>query len=154
MADSPRLGRTARVLRLVHTGIGGGELACLAYLWLCALTRRRDRYLAVAVAVLGGEGVALLAAGSCPFGILQRRAGDDVAMFELWFGPRAARLAVPSFSCLAIGGLALLVSRPVATRSSEARTASRTAHVEVSSPAPRTGAAGRGPRARPGTSSV
>jgi hypothetical protein len=33
-------------------------------------------------------------------------------MFELWFGPRLARFAVPFFTAIGFGGLALLVARP------------------------------------------
>lgn len=37
--------------------------------------------------LLAGEGIALMAARGCPLGFFQRRAGDDVPMFELWLGP-------------------------------------------------------------------
>ena len=81
------LGRSARALRRVHSAVGTGELCCLAYLWFCAATRRRDSRLRAAEAILAGEGIALLVAKQCPLGTLQHRAGDDVPMFELWFGP-------------------------------------------------------------------
>jgi hypothetical protein len=58
-----------------------------------------------------GEGVALLVAKGCPLGIFQRRAGDDVPMFELWFGPRLARFAIPGFTMITITGVALLIVR-------------------------------------------
>ena len=106
------LSRRARALRAAHNAIGLGELACLGYLWFCAVVRRRDPWLRLAVAVLLGEGVALLVAKGCPLGIFQRRAGDDVPMFELWFGPRLAPLAVPTFTLIAAGGLALVLARP------------------------------------------
>lgn len=105
------LGREARVLRVVHNVICAGELGCLGYLWLCAVTRRRDRLLRGAVLVLLGEGVALVVAKGCPLGIFQRRAGDDVAMFELWFGRRLARYAVPFFTAVTAMGLLLLAAR-------------------------------------------
>jgi len=112
--ERPQLSRRARILRAVHNAIGAGELGCLAYLWLCALTRRRDRWLRLSVGVLVGEGVALVAAKGCPLGIFQRRAGDDIPMFELWFGPQLAPFAIPFFTASAGGGIVLLiVRRPV-----------------------------------------
>jgi hypothetical protein len=61
--------------------------------------------------VLGGEGVALVVAKRCPLEIFQRRAGDDMPMFELWFGPRLAPFAIPAFSSLALLGAALVFAR-------------------------------------------
>jgi hypothetical protein len=107
----PALGRAARALRAVHNLIGAGELACLGHLWICAIARRRDPLLRVAVLVLLGEGAALLAAKGCPLGIFQRRAGDDVPMFELWFGRRLAPHAVPFFTTVTVAGLLLLAVR-------------------------------------------
>lgn len=101
-----------RVLRAVHSLIGCGELACLCQLWLCAIRRRRSPWLGWAVCVLGGEAAALVIGKGCPFGILQRRAGDDVPMFELWLGPKLAPFVVPGFTLLCLGGLALLLVRP------------------------------------------
>jgi len=110
--DTHRLSREARTLRLLHTAIGLAELGCLGYLWFCALSRRRDRWLTLSVGVLAGEGVALLVAKGCPLGVFQRRAGDDVPMFELWFGPRLAPFAIPSFTVIALMGLLLVFTRP------------------------------------------
>ncbi len=107
------LSHQVRALRAVHNVAGLGELACLGYLWVCAIARRRDRWLGVSVSVLTGEAIALLVAKGCPLGIFQRRAGDDVPMFELWFGRRRAPFAIPTFALVALGGLALvLVRRP------------------------------------------
>ena len=106
------LSGTARKLRLVHSAIGVAELACLGYVWLCAATRRRDRWLKLSVGVLAGEGAALVAAGGCPLGIFQRRVGDDVAMFELWFGARLAPYAIPTFTALSLAGLGAALVRP------------------------------------------
>lgn len=111
-ADQPVLSRQARRLRTLHSSIGLVELACLGYLWFCALTRRRDRGLTTSITVLTGEGVALLAAKGCPLGIFQRRAGDDVPMFELWFGPRLAPFAIPTLTATAITGMAVVLARP------------------------------------------
>ena len=115
-SDQPRLTFAARVLRGVHNGIGAGELASLGYLWLCALTRRRDRWLRLSVSILLGEGVALVVAKGCPLGMFQRQVGDEVPMFELWFGRRLAPFAVPFFTGVtALGLVLLLVRRPVST---------------------------------------
>ena len=110
----PLLSRQARRRARAHNAIGAGELACLSYLWFCAFTRRRDRWLDLAAAVLVGEGVALVVAKGCPLGIFQRRAGDDVPMFELWFGARLAPFAIPAFTAVAVAGLVALATRPPA----------------------------------------
>lgn len=108
------LSRQAWTLRLLHTLIGIAELGCLGHVWFCALSRHRDRWLKLSAGVLAGEGVALLLAKGCPLGVFQRRAGDDVPMFELWFGPRLAPFAIPSFTVIALAGLLLVVARPPA----------------------------------------
>ena len=116
MGRSLQLGPHARLLRVLHTLVGLGEIACLGYLWSCALRRRRTTLLRLSVAVLAGEGLALVAWRGCPLGVFQRRAGDDVPMFELWFGRRLARFAVPTFSVVVVAGAALaLARRPGAT---------------------------------------
>jgi hypothetical protein len=61
--------------------------------------------------VLTAEGIALVAAKGCPLGIFQRRAGDDVPMFELWFGPRLAPFAVPALTLAAVAGLVMVATR-------------------------------------------
>ncbi|HTW09061.1 MAG TPA: hypothetical protein VME46_16250 [Acidimicrobiales bacterium] len=116
-----RLSCPARTLRVVHYAIGAGELVCLGYVWFCALARRRDAWLRASIAVLVGEGVALVAAKGCPLGVFQRRAGDDVPMFELWFGPRVATFALPGFAALALVGAALLGLRPAEPSSPDSR---------------------------------
>lgn len=106
------LSRQARALRLLHNCIGAAELGCLGYLWLCAITGRRDRWLSLSAGVLAAEGIALVAAKGCPLGIFQRRAGDDVPMFELWFGPRLAPFATPALTVAAAAGLLTVATRP------------------------------------------
>jgi hypothetical protein len=56
------LSSKAHLLRAVHNLVAIGELVCLGYVWFCALDGRRDRRLALSVAVLGGEGAALVLA--------------------------------------------------------------------------------------------
>jgi hypothetical protein len=111
--DRLPLGRGARALRAGHAAIAVVELACLGHLWRCAITRRRDPALRVAVGALVAEGVALIIGrGNCPLGPLQDRCGDPVPLFELVLPPRAAKAAVPVLTGAALGGLALLVARP------------------------------------------
>jgi len=111
VSDAQPLSAEAHALRRLHSLIGAGELLCLGYLWFCALTGHRDRWLKLSVAVLLGEGAALVVAKGCPLGIFQRRAGDDVPMFELWFGPTLAPYAIPAFTAISLAGLALLLVR-------------------------------------------
>jgi len=105
-------------------GLHASSLAPVSYthldvykrqVWFCALARRRDVWLRASIAVLTGEGVALVVAKGCPFGVFQRRAGDDVPMFELWFGPRVAPFAIPAFTAIALVGAGLLGLWPAAT---------------------------------------
>lgn len=108
----PKPSSRVRTLRMLHSAIGMCELGCLAHLWVCVLTRRRDRWLKVASSVLIGEGIALVVAKGCPLGIVQRRAGDDVSMFEYWFGPRRASMAIPTLTVSTFAGFVLLRIRP------------------------------------------
>ncbi|MGA7835636.1 MAG: hypothetical protein WCA31_10570 [Acidimicrobiales bacterium] len=109
--DTRLLGERARALRAVHNVVGCGELACLCYLWFCAVTRRRDRWLGISIGVLATEGIALIVARGCPLGVFQRRAGDDVPMFELWLGPRFAPFAIPTFALVTLGGVFSALAR-------------------------------------------
>jgi hypothetical protein len=99
-------------MRVVHEAIAVGELLCLAYIWFCAITRRRGRLLNASVVLLGSEGAGLVVGrGKCPLGPLQRRLGDPVPLFVLWLGPRAARRAVPLLVGLTAAGVIALVCR-------------------------------------------
>lgn len=102
----------AKALRAGHTAITLAFLGAIAYIWLCALTGRRDRKLRWAVGAIVAEGaVVALNHGDCPLGPLQARAGDPVPLFELVLPPRAARAAVPVLGLVAGAGIALL-ARP------------------------------------------
>jgi hypothetical protein len=106
----------ALAFRAAHIVYGVGGMASFGYLWACALTRRRNRKLALAIGFLALEGAALVVGrGNCPFGALQRRLGDDVPMFELFLSPRAAKAAVPVLAGLSLAGMALVAFRPPAS---------------------------------------
>jgi len=88
-------------------------LGAIVYVWWCALTGRRDRWLRVAVVALVAEGAFVTANhGDCPLGPLQERLGDPLPLFELVLSPAAARRAVPTLGLVAAAGLMLLVRRP------------------------------------------
>jgi hypothetical protein len=98
---------------LAHITWGGVALSGLAYIWTCAITRRRDRYLWASIAFLLVQGLALvIGRGDCPFGPFQRRLGDPVPMFELALPPRAAKAAIPVLLVVAIAGIGAVVMRP------------------------------------------
>jgi hypothetical protein len=110
------LSRGAIAFRVAHTSLAVFDIGALGYVWLSALTRRRDRRLQVSTAVLLVEGVALIVGGgNCPLGPLQRRLGDPTPLFELVLPPRAAKAAVPVLAGVSLVGL-LLAWRPVPSR--------------------------------------
>ena len=105
-----RLSPAARAFRAAHGAIT--FLVAIVYVWWCALTRRRDRWLRLAVAALVAEGAVVTANhGDCPLGPLQARFGDPVPLFELVFPPTAARRAVPALGLVTVVGLMLLARR-------------------------------------------
>ena len=110
--ERPKPSIGVRRLRVLHSAIGVCELGCLVYLWFCVVTHRRNRSLKIASCILSGEGVALVVANGCPLGIIQRRVGDDVSMFEYWFGPRRASMAIPTLTVSTFAGFVLLRIRP------------------------------------------
>ncbi len=108
-----RLSPAALAFRSLHAAIAAAFLTAIGYVWWCAITRRRDRALRLAVASLAAEGVVVAANhGDCPLGPLQDRLGDPVPLFELALSPRAARLAVPALGLVTATGIALLRLRP------------------------------------------
>lgn len=115
------LSPAAVAFRALHTAIAGVELAALGYVWFCALTRRRDRTLGIAIAALGLEGVGLvIGKGNCPLGPVQRRIGDPVPLFELVLPKPAAKAAVPVLTAVAALGVLLAILRPPRHRRSKA----------------------------------
>ena len=108
------LGSAARVFRIAHGVWSVFGLASLAYIWACAVTQRRDRYLYAASAFLSVEGLALLkGGGNCPMGSFQASLGDPVPFFELVLPPRAAKAAIPVMAWLSVAGMAAAAARTV-----------------------------------------
>jgi hypothetical protein len=107
-----KLSTAARAFRALHGVIAGAFLFSIGYVWWCALTRRRDGWLRVAVAALVTEGAFVTAnRGDCPLGPLQDRLGDPVPLFELVLSPTAARRAVPVLGTVTAAGILLLSRR-------------------------------------------
>jgi hypothetical protein len=107
------LSPAALIFRTMHATIAIAELTCLGYIWYCAITRRRNRRLGVAIATLGAEGVGLvIGGGNCPLGPFQRRIGDPMPLFELVLPKRAAKAAVPVLTTVAALGVLLTILRP------------------------------------------
>jgi hypothetical protein len=106
------LGGRAKMFRIAHTAWAVVSLAALGDIWVSAIRRRHDRWLAASVAWLLLEGVALvIGRGDCPAGPLQRQLGDPVPLFELVLPPRAAKAAIPILTGVAAAGIALAAVR-------------------------------------------
>ena len=106
------LGARAKAWRVVHATWSIVQLAGLAYIWSCAVIRRRNGRLWASVAFLLVEGAALVVGrGNCPVGPRQAEWGDPVPCFELVLPPRAAKTAVPLLAVVSLGGIAALVLR-------------------------------------------
>jgi hypothetical protein len=101
---------------VVHAAWSVAGLSTLGYIWWCAITRRRDRILAVSIGFLTIEGVGLVVGrGDCPMAEVQAEWGDPVPFFELVLPPRAAKAAVPTLALATVAGfLAVVMRRPKA----------------------------------------
>lgn len=98
--------------RAAHGLIAVGFLGSIGYVWWCALTGRRGRWLRPALGALIGEGVlVVINGGDCPLGPLGVRLGDPVPLFELVLSPRAARRAVPTLGAVTALGVGILAAR-------------------------------------------
>jgi hypothetical protein len=96
----------------VHAAWSVAQLACLAYIWRCAVTGRRTPALWAGIGFLALEGGALaVGGGDCPMGRRQAEWGDPVPFFELVLPPRAAKAAVPALALVSLGGIAAVVLR-------------------------------------------
>jgi hypothetical protein len=102
----PRLSMAARAFRGLHGLIAVVFLLAIVYVWWCALTGRRERWLRAAVAALVIEGVLVTAnREDCPLGGLQDPLGDPLPLFELVLSPSAARRAVPVLGAVTAAGI-------------------------------------------------
>jgi hypothetical protein len=107
--------RKAKAFRIAHAAAAFVNLAGLAYIWLCAARRRRNRRLGLSVGLLLAEGGALLIGrGNCPLGPFQRSLGDPVPLFELVLPPRAAKAAIPLLTAVTLAAFTMLAARPPA----------------------------------------
>lgn len=98
--------------RAGHAVIAVSFLASIAYVWWCAITRRRGRPLRWVIGALAAEGAAVAAnRGDCPLAPIGDRIGDPVPLFELVLGERAARVAIPVLAALTAAGVGLLAAR-------------------------------------------
>jgi hypothetical protein len=111
------LTRAIVLWRVAHGLITAGFLAAIAVIWSAAVTGRRSRWLAPAIAAVTTEGVVVaLNHGDCPLGPVGDRVGDPVPFFELVLSPRAARRAIPALGVFTALGIALVVARRPAAR--------------------------------------
>ena len=116
------LGRPAKAYRVFHAAWSVGGLASLGYIWACAATRRRDRWLWASIAFLSIEGAGLIVGGGdCPMGPLQAKIGDPVPFFELVLPPRAAKAAVPILAGASLTGFVAVALRPPIRRTARSR---------------------------------
>lgn len=100
------------MFRIAHLAWGAVAMGSLGYIWVCALRRRRGRFLAACIGFLSLQGIALVVGrGDCPFGPLQSRLGDPVPMFELLLPPRAAKAAVPVLAAVTVTGIVTVALR-------------------------------------------
>jgi hypothetical protein len=107
------LGLPAKAYRVLHASWSVVGLASLGYIWACAVTRRRNRWLWASVAFLSIEGVGLIiGGGDCPMGPFQEQLGDPVPFFELVLPPRAAKAAVPILAGASLAGMLAVALRP------------------------------------------
>ena len=107
------LPRRAQAFRIAHVVWGIVALQALAYIWACAIGRRRGLRLWASVTFLLVQGMALaIGRGNCPFGPYQRRLGDPVPMFELVLPPRAAKAAIPVLLVVSVAGMVAVLMRP------------------------------------------
>lgn len=112
-AKSSELGQGATALRTGHALIAVIGPSSVAYVWACALTRRRNPMLGAALVALGVQGIAIVVGrGNCPLGPLQEDLGDPTPLFELVFPPRVAKAAFPVLLAMTLGGVIALVARP------------------------------------------
>lgn len=101
------------LLRVFHGVFALYFLLCLVYLYYAAIFSKIDIILLIAVVSLGIEGfiVFILNKGDCPLIHVQRRIGDNMPFFNLFFPPKLAKQAIPIFAKITWAGVTLLAVR-------------------------------------------
>lgn len=85
------------MLRAIHVTIAAVDMSSVGYLWICALSGRRDRLLRGAFVVLALQGLGVvIGGGDCPLAPLQRRLGDPSPLLGLALPAKAARAVFPT----------------------------------------------------------
>lgn len=110
----PARRRSIFLIKLFHSVIFLFMSACIAYLYLAALTRSYDWRLWIAVGAIALELIALVLSGRrCPLTLLALRLGDETGddliadrILPAW----AVRRTVPVCGLLLLGGVTLLVA--------------------------------------------
>jgi hypothetical protein len=98
--------------RAAHGLIAVGFLGSIGYVWWCALTGRRGRWLRPALGALISEGVlVVINGGDCPLGPLGVRLGDPVPLFELVLPAGGTPRAVPTLGAVTALGVGILAAR-------------------------------------------
>ena len=101
--------RSICVFRSMHAFFAVFFISCLGYIYYAALTRVHGRLLLWAMAVLAGEGLAvLLNRGECPLTGIQHRLGDEKGFFNLFLPDALARRMVPVWVTAALVGYLLV----------------------------------------------
>ena len=101
------------ILRIIHGIITVYFIFCLTYVYYCAINKKLDVLLGIAVISLITEGILLyfFNNGDCPLIHIQRKIGDDKPFFSLFMPRKMAKLAIPFFSILTFLGLVFLLIR-------------------------------------------
>ena len=101
------------LLRIIHGIFALYFIACVLYIYYCALVRTTNISLGIAIASVLIEGVLLYVfnQGDCVLIHIQRKVGDDKPFFSLFLPEKMAKRAIPYFAVLTIIGLVLLAVR-------------------------------------------
>lgn len=86
-------------------------------MYYAGITGNFSYLLAIAVVSLGIEGfvVFVINKGDCPLIHVQRKIGDNKPFFELFFPPKVAARALPTFAFITWVGVGILILRLLAS---------------------------------------
>ena len=98
------------VIRIVHAGFALLFIACIIFIYYCAITRLASPWLYPATIILLIEGIAVgLNKGDCPLGPIHLRYGDDKGFFGLFLPARILPYVIPGLAVIAAVGFLLLL---------------------------------------------